>query len=79
VSALVLDLEGVSDIDTTAIEQLDDLLDDLEAGEVTVAMARVRKPVYDMLDRSGVLARIGEDAIFLEVDDAVEHYRNGDS
>ncbi|MGI9603115.1 MAG: SulP family inorganic anion transporter, partial [Acidimicrobiales bacterium] len=75
--ALVLDLEGVSDIDTTAIQELGDLLDDLEAAEVSVSMARVRGPVRDMLARSGLLDRLGDDEIFLEVDDAVERHRGG--
>ncbi|MGI9644160.1 MAG: SulP family inorganic anion transporter, partial [Ilumatobacteraceae bacterium] len=74
-NALVLDLEGVSDIDTTAIQQLEELLDDLEAADVTVSLARVRRPVRDMLQRSALLDRIGTDAVFLEVDDAVEHHR----
>jgi SulP family sulfate permease len=73
-TGLVFDLEGVSDIDTTAIQQLDELLDDLDAADVTVTLARVRQPVMDMLKRSDVLDRVGQDAIFLEVDDAVEHY-----
>lgn len=72
---LVIDAEGVSDIDTTAIEQLGELLDDLAAAEIDVALARVRKPVRDMLDRSGLLERIGTDRIFLEVDDAVAAMR----
>lgn len=76
-SALVIDAEGVSDIDTTAIEQLGELLDDLAAAEVEVALARVRKPVNDMLGRSGLLERIGTDRVFLEVDDAVAHFRPG--
>ena len=73
--ALVIDAEGVSDIDTTAIEQLGELLDDLAAAEIEVAFARVRKPVRDMLDRSELLERIGTDRIFLEVDDAVTALR----
>jgi SulP family sulfate permease len=77
-TALVLDMEGVSDIDTTAIQQLDELLDDLRAADVDVTMARVRQPVRDMLRRSGLLARIGDGAIFLEVDDAVEARRGAD-
>ena len=72
--ALVIDAEGVSDIDATAIQQLDEFLDDLEHAEVVVSMARVRPPVWDMLERSGLIDRIGDGAIFLEVDDAVEHY-----
>ncbi len=74
-TALVLDLEGVSDIDTTAVQQLDELLDDLAAADVGVTMARVRQPVIDMLERSGMLDRLGPEAVFLEVDDAVDAYR----
>ncbi len=74
-TALVIDAEGVSDIDTTAIQQLEELLDDLDDAQVTVTFARVRQPVLDMFERSGLLARVGRDAIFLEVDDAVQHYR----
>ena len=75
--ALVIDAEGVSDIDTTAIEQLEELLNDLATAEIDIALARVRKPVRDMLDRSGLLERIGPDRVFLEVDDAVAHFRPG--
>jgi SulP family sulfate permease len=78
-SSLVLDMEGVSDIDTTAIQQLEELLDDLDSADVDVTMARVRQPVTEMLERSGLLDRIGEDAIYLEVDDAVEARRRSGS
>jgi SulP family sulfate permease len=71
--ALVIDAEGVSDIDTTAIQELGDLLDDLAAADVAVSFARVRQPVREMLERSGVLDRNNE-TIFLEVDDAVESF-----
>ena len=79
-TALVIDAEGVSDIDTTAIQQLDELLDDLDEADVAVAFARVRKPVRDMVQRSGMIDRLGgDDAIFLEVDDAVEHFTSNES
>jgi len=78
-TALVLDMEGVSDIDTTAIQQLDELLGELEAADVAVALARVRQPVLDMFDRSGISDRIGDDAVFFEVDDAVAHFTSSGS
>jgi SulP family sulfate permease len=74
VSALVFDAEGVSDIDTTAIAQLVDLVTDLDAADVEVSFARVRQPVRDMIERAGLRDRVGEHAVFLEVDDAVQHY-----
>ena len=73
-TVLILDAEGVSDIDTTAVEQFDELLDVLAAADIDFAMARVRKPVRDMLRRSGMMERIGEANVFLEVDDAVANY-----
>jgi len=76
-TALVIDAEGMSDIDTTAIQQLAELVDELEAADVTVTFARVRLPVLEMLERCDLLDRVGRDAIFLEVDDAVEHYLAG--
>jgi SulP family sulfate permease len=72
-TSLVIDAEGMSDIDTTAVEQLQELFDDLAAADVEVAFARVRTPVLDMLERAGVLDRNDPDRIFLEVDDAVDH------
>ena len=75
--ALCIDAEGMSDIDTTAVQQLGELLDELDTADIAVSMARVRQPVLDMLDRSGLLDRIGEQNIHLEVDDAVAAYLDG--
>ena len=72
--ALLIDAEGISDIDTTAIQQLGELLDHLDAVDIEVSWARVRRPVLEMLERSGLLDRIGKDHIFLEVDDAVNDF-----
>jgi MFS superfamily sulfate permease-like transporter len=74
-TALVIDAEGVSDIDTTAVQELEALIEDLEASDVTVTFARVRHQVRGMLQRAGIEELVGDDAIFLEVDEAVTHYR----
>jgi SulP family sulfate permease len=58
----------------TRIQQLGELLDHLDAIDIEVSWARVRRPVLDMLERSGLLDRIGKDHIFLEVDDAVNDF-----
>jgi SulP family sulfate permease len=71
---LLIDAEGMSDIDTTATQQLGELLDDLDAVGIDVSWARVRQPVIDMLERSGLMDRIGSDDIFLEADDAVADF-----
>jgi len=73
-NTLLIDAEGMSDIDTTATQQLGELFDELDATGIEVLWARVRQPVHDMLDRAGLIDRIGEDNVFLEVDDAVTSY-----
>jgi SulP family sulfate permease len=75
-TALVLDMEGVSDIDTTAVQELDQLLDDLADADVAVAFARVRQPVLQMIERAGLHDRVERDMVFLEVDDAVAHFES---
>ena len=73
----MIDAEGVSDIDTIAVQQLNELVEHFAAANVTVAFARVRQPVQKMLERAGITERIGDESIFLEVDDAVEHHLGG--
>jgi len=68
---LLIDGEVISDLDTTAVQAFDQLLDDLQTADVAVSMARVRHPVRDMMERSGLLERVGESNIHLEVDHAV--------
>jgi len=75
-TALLIDAEGMSDVDATAAQQLGELLDDLDAVGIEVLWARVRRPVVDMLERSGLMDRIGEDHVYLEIDDAVSEYLN---
>jgi SulP family sulfate permease len=73
-NTLLIDAEGMSDIDTTAALQMGELFDELDDAGIDVLWARVRQPVRDMLERSGLADRIGDDDIFLEVDDAVTSY-----
>ncbi len=46
----MIDAEGMSDIDTTAIAALSELVDELEAAGIDVLWARVHRPVADMLE-----------------------------
>jgi sulfate permease, SulP family len=61
---VVLDLEAVSDIDPTAAEALADGLDLLSAHGASVAVSRVRQPIRELLERYGLLERLGPDRVF---------------
>jgi SulP family sulfate permease len=72
---VVLDMEAVSDTDSTATQMLVELMADLSAGEVIVVFARLKAPVAAYLDRAGIGAAADPGRVFLEVDDAVAAFR----
>jgi len=68
---VLIDAESIPDIDTTALQGLGELLEDLSDAGITVVFARLRQAVRDLLDAAGLIDVIGEDNIYLEVDDGV--------
>ena len=71
VVCVVLDMESIYDIDSTGAQTLLELMDGLDEQDVRLVFARVRSELRDELRNSGIEPRIGEDRIYLEVDDAV--------
>ena len=63
--------EVISDLDTTAVEAIEQVLDDLESAGVGFSVARVRAQVRETFDRSGLTGRIGEDRFFPDVSEGV--------
>jgi SulP family sulfate permease len=72
---VVLDMEAVSDTDSTATQMLVELIADLSADDVTLVFARLKAPVAAYLDRAGIGAAADPTRVFLEVDDAVAAFR----
>ncbi len=72
---VVLDMESVSDIDSTATEMLLELVEDIHARGIGFALARLKRPVADYLQRAGLFEAVGEDRVYREVDDAVAALR----
>ena len=68
---VVLDMESVYDIDSSGAQTLLELMDGLDEQDVRLVFARVRSELRDELQNSGIEARVGQDRIYLEVDDAV--------
>jgi MFS superfamily sulfate permease-like transporter len=67
VESVLLDLELTNDLDVPSADMLNDLHNDLRAASVQLLLARVRPPVRDLLDRSGVTRAIGEEHIYSRV------------
>ena len=71
---IVLAAEPITDIDTSAAETLDRLLDDLEAESVQLVMAELKGPVKDRLRSYGLYERLGDERFFATVGSAVSSY-----
>ena len=68
---VLVDAEAITALDSTAAQALGEMLDELEGMAVPFGMARVKAPLRERLAAAGLLERIGEDHIYLEVDDGV--------
>lgn len=71
---IVVAAEPMTDVDMTAADMLDDLLDDLDRRGVSLRFAELKDPVKDRLQRYGLLDRIGPDAFYPTVGTAVDAY-----
>ncbi len=72
VRCLLLDLQSVSQIDSSGSQMLMRLVDNLEAAEIAVGLAGAQKPVADALRESGLLERLGNDHVFLTAYEGVQ-------
>ncbi|MEO1062280.1 MAG: SulP family inorganic anion transporter [Actinomycetota bacterium] len=54
-STIILDLEGVGSVDSTAVDHLHELVDELERAELHVGIARANPQVIEVLERAGLL------------------------
>jgi len=71
VRRVLIAAEPITDIDTTGAEALRDLVDDLAAVGITLAIAELKGPVKDRLDRYGTRVRIGDQNYYLTLDEAI--------
>lgn len=72
VHGLVIDANGVSDIDFTGARALLEMLTEMERRNVIVAVARASHLVHRDLKHSGLLQVIGDGRVFTSVEDAID-------
>jgi len=71
---VVVAAEPITDIDTTAADNLLDLLEELRSEQVTLAFAELKGPVKDRLRNYGLYDAVGDDRFFPTVGTAVNGY-----
>lgn len=74
---VIIDMSPVTDLDATALHFLGDLVEELHAENVGLALANPGKRELEGLRRSGLLEmdKIGEDMVHINMHDAVQHCR----
>lgn len=79
IRAVVIDADGIADIDYTGARQLSDLAVEFRQKGVRLAIARASHLVHHDLKRSGLLKSVGQDFVFTTVEDAVRTLTGGAS
>jgi SulP family sulfate permease len=69
---LLLDAGTMPLLDTTGAASLDQVCSDLDDQGIALAVAAAKSPVRNMLDKTGLAARIGNERMFATVQEAVE-------
>jgi MFS superfamily sulfate permease-like transporter len=74
VHEVLVNAETINDIDTTGVDQLIELNDDLEKLDIRLRLAHVKERVRDLMDVAGAGEAIGEANIFESVQDGIDDY-----
>ncbi len=70
---LLLVCNAINYIDTSALETLENLIDELRDANVTLHLSEIKGPVLDRLERSDFLERLAPGRVFLSTHEAMEY------
>jgi SulP family sulfate permease len=71
----ILEANSITDIDSSGIQELEDVISFFKTREIRLFLAGVRGPVRDILQKYGLVEKIGSKNFFLDVHAAVEYYK----
>ena len=71
---VLIDLAATADLDVTTADMLRELHADLRARDVEVLLAQVKGAVRDRLRKTGLMAELGEDRVYLSIGSAVADF-----
>lgn len=75
VRLVVINAESVSDMDSTAVHAVDDVVNELRDQGIIVYFSGVIGPVRDAMSRGGIVENIGVDHFFMSVHKACEFFK----
>jgi SulP family sulfate permease len=72
-----INLEATARLDIDSLEMLTNLQTELKAEGIELLLTNLRAPVRDMLQRGGLVERIGQQHIYLSVEESVRAFQEG--
>lgn len=75
---IIIDGSAITDIDSTGIDTLDRLINDLHQKGVSIYMSGVHGPVRDKLKISGIADKMNNECFFFDISEAVQYYKEKD-
>ena len=71
---VLIDLAATADLDVTTTDMLFELARDLEERSIEMLLAQVKGSVRDRMRRTGLMASIGEDRLYLSIGSGVTDF-----
>ena len=72
IACILVQSSGINEIDASGIEMLRNLLDRFRSSGIQLAFSSVKKQVFDVMERTGLSGKIGENNIFNTDKEAVD-------
>jgi SulP family sulfate permease len=69
---IIIDMEGIHSIDSSALAFFSDLIEETAAEKVRLLLAEVKGPVRDKFYKAGLTEKLGEENFFVTVEDAYD-------
>jgi SulP family sulfate permease len=70
--AVILDMSGTNDIDSSADHALHELAHDLKENGIALYFAQAKGPVREVFDASGMVKLVGEEQMTMTIQDAID-------
>lgn len=71
--AIVIDMESINSIDTSALKILEDTIEEIKNTDVMFLLAEVKGRVRDKFQRSGLTDKIGAEHFFMSIEEALNY------
>lgn len=74
---IIIDGESINSIDSSGVYMLNDVITKYRSKNIDIAFTGMKGPVRDVLEKSGIIKKIGYQNCFLSIQEAVDAFEEG--